>query len=815
MPTVGSVLSVDINDEVKKSYIDYAMSVIVGRALPDVRDGLKPVHRRILYAMYDAGITPDKPHKKSAVVVGNVLARFHPHGDSAVYDALVRLAQDFSCRYPLVDGHGNFGSIDGDSPAAMRYTEVRLEQIAMQLLVDINQDTVDFVPNYDNSQKEPDVLPSRIPNLLVNGSAGIAVGMATNIPPHNLSEVINGLIHLIANPEASIAELMQYIPGPDFPSGGYILGHKGIEDAYKTGRGSVIMRGKAEIEEGPNGRNQILITELPYQVNKARLVGKIAELIREKKLEGISDLRDESDRSGMRIVIELKRDAVPKVVLNRLYKHTRLQDTFGVIMIALVDGEPRLLNLKEVLEYYLEHQITVVRRRTQYQLRRAENRLHIVDGLVIALDHIDAVIKLIRASQTEEEARQGLMGNFGLSEKQAQAILDMRLRRLTGLERSKLIDEKRELEELISYLKGLLSDEELIKGVVRDELLEVKEKFGDDRRTVITSKSHEVKLEDIIPEEYVVVTLTRRGYIKRTLLNTYRGQHRGGRGVLALTTKGEDFVEQLFVASTHHYLLFFTDRGKVYRLKIYEIPEGSRQAKGTALVNLLPLQGDEEVNAVIPLREFRDDQYLFMATKQGLVKKGVLSDYDSNRKDGIIALRLRPGDDLIGVRLSKGNDDLILATKNGMSLCFNEDDVRPMGRVAQGVRGIRLEPGDEIIGMERLRPGTQVLAITEKGFGKRTDVSEYRVQNRGGKGLITLKVTDRNGELVGIRIVEDRDEILLMSSEDSMIRIPVKEIPSQGRNTQGVKLMNLKKDERVVAVAKLPPASLDDVEKIE
>jgi len=815
MPTVGSVLPVDINEEVKKSYIDYAMSVIVGRALPDVRDGLKPVHRRILYAMYDAGITPDKPHKKSAVVVGTVLARFHPHGDSAVYDALVRLAQDFSCRYPLVDGHGNFGSIDGDAPAAMRYTEVRLAPIAMKILENINQDTVDFVPNYDNSQQEPEVLPSKIPNLLVNGSAGIAVGMATNIPPHNLGEVIDGIIHLIANPDASIPELMQYIPGPDFPSGGYILGHKGIKKAYETGRGSVVMRGKAEIEKAPNGRNQILITELPYQVNKARLVGKIAELIRDKKLEGISDLRDESDRSGMRIVIELKRDAVPKVVLNKLYKQTRLQDTFGVIMIALVDGEPRLLNLKEVLEHYLEHQITVVRRRTEYQLRRAEDRLHIVDGLVIALDHIDEVIKLIRASQTEEKARQGLMDNFNLSEKQAQAILDMRLRRLTGLERSKLLDEKKELEELISYLKSLLADEDLIKGVVRDELLEVKEKFSDNRRTVITNRSHEVKLEDIIPEEYVVVTLTRRGYIKRTPLDTYRGQHRGGRGVLALTTKGEDFVEQLFVASTHHYLLFFTNKGKVYRLKVYEIPEGSRQSKGIALVNLLPLEGDEEVNAVIPLREFRDDRYLMMATKQGLVKKGVLSDYDSVRKDGIIALRLQPGDDLIGVRLTEGNCDLILATKNGMSLCFNESDVRPMGRIAQGVRGIRLDPDDEVIGMERLKPGAQVLVVTENGYGKRTDISEYRIQNRGGKGLITLKVTDRNGHLVGVKIVEDRDEILLMSSEDSMIRIPVKEISTQGRNTQGVRLMRLKKDERVVAVAKLPPASLDDIEKVE
>lgn len=815
MPTMSSVLPVDINEEVKRSYLDYAMSVIVGRALPDVRDGLKPVHRRILYAMYDAGITPDKPHKKSAVVVGNVLARYHPHGDAAVYDALVRLAQDFSCRYPLVDGHGNFGSIDGDAPAAMRYTEVRLAPLALQMLADIDQDTVDFIPNYDGSQEEPAVLPSRIPNLLINGSAGIAVGMATNIPPHNLREVVDGLVHLIEHPEASVADLMQYIPGPDFPSGGYILGRDGIKDAYETGRGTVVMRGKAEIEKTSGGRNQIVITELPFQVNKARLVERIAELVREKKLDGISDLRDESDRSGMRVVLELRREADPGVILNMLYKHTRLQDTFGVIMLALVDGTPRVLNLKEVLTHYLEHQVTVVRRRSQYQLRRAEERLHIVDGLVIALDHIDAVITLIRQSHTDEEARKGLMENFQLSEKQAQAILDMRLRRLTGLEREKVLEEKRELEERIRGLQELLASESLIRGVVRDELLKTGKKFGDDRRTVITGKAPEVKKEDIIPEEFVVITLTRRGYIKRIPLNTYRGQHRGGRGVTALKTREEDFVEQLFVASTHHFLLFFTNRGKVYRLKVYDIPEGSRQAKGTALVNILPLAGDEVVTAVIPLREFRDDRYLFMATRQGLVKKGVLSDYDSARRDGIIALRLRPGDELIGVRLSEGRSEIILATKKGMALCFNEGDVRTMGRTASGVHGIRLDPGDEVIGMERFRAGSQVLVVTEKGYGKRTPAAGYRVQKRGGRGLITLKVTDRNGYLVGIKIVDDRDEILLMSSEDSMIRIKVQEIPLLGRNTQGVKLMRLKEEERVVAVAKLPPASIEDMEKVD
>jgi len=815
MPTGSSVIPIDINEEVKRSYLDYAMSVIVGRALPDVRDGLKPVQRRILYAMYDAGITPDKPYKKSAVVVGNVLARYHPHGDAAVYDALVRLAQDFVCRYTLVDGHGNFGSIDGDAPAAMRYTEVRLAPISLQMLADIEQETVDFIPNYDESLKEPAVLPSRIPNLLVNGSAGIAVGMATNIPPHNLSEVIDGLVHLIDHPEATIDDLMKHIPGPDFPSAGFILGRDGIRDAYTKGRGSIVMRGKAEIEKGPGNKTQIVITELPYQVNKARLIERIAQLVREKKIEGISDLRDESDRTGMRIVIEVKKDANPQVILNRLYKHTSLQETFGVIMIALVDGEPRTLNLKQVLDYYLQHQVTVIRRRTQYQLRRAQERLHIVEGLVIALDHIDEVIDLIRSSRTDQEAHSGLMEQFGLSDKQAQAILDMRLRRLTGLEREKVLDEKEELEKRISYLEALLASDQKIKGVVRKELLEIKKKFGDERRTVITAKKSEFKVEDIIPDEYVVVTLTRRGYIKRIPVNTYKGQHRGGKGITALSTKDGDLVEQLFVASTHSYLLFFTNKGKVYRIKVYDIPEGSRQAKGTALVNLIPLDNDECVTALIPLKEFRDDRYLFMATRQGVVKKGVLSEYDAVRKDGLIAIRLHPGDELIGVRLTEGNSDLMLVTKKGKSLCFNEKDVRCMGRTAYGVLGIRLDPGDEVVGMERLGQANQVLVVTEKGYGKRTDLKEYRLQKRGGKGIITLKVTERNGHLVSTKVVNEQDEVLLMSSDDSIIRIPVKEITLQGRNTQGVRLMRLNEEERVVAVAKVPPASINDVEKVD
>ncbi len=805
MAAPGSVvLPVDINEEVQKSYLDYAMSVIVGRALPDVRDGLKPVHRRILYAMYDAGMGPDRPHKKSAVVVGNVLARYHPHGDAAVYDALVRLAQDFACRYPLVDGHGNFGSVDGDAPAAMRYTEVRLAPVALAVLADIDQETVDFVPNYDGSLKEPAILPSRIPNLLINGSSGIAVGMATNIPPHNLAEVIDGLVYLIDHPEATVQDLMRFIPGPDFPTGGFILGQEGVRAAYETGRGTVVMQGRASIEKGPGGRAHIVITELPYQVNKARLVERIAELIREKKIDGVSDLRDESDRTGMRVVLELRREANPRVILNRLYRHTQLQETFGVIMLALVDGEPRVLNLRQVLEHYLNHQIVVVTRRTQYQLRRAEERLHIVEGLVIALRRIDEVIALIRRAKNVEEARQGLQEGFLLTERQAQAILDMRLQRLTALEREKVESERRELEERIARLKELLAREELIRGVIRTELLEFKEKFGDARRTQIVGPPPEVSREDIIPEEIVVITLTRRGYIKRIPVQVYRGQHRGGRGVTALTTRDEDFVEHLFVTTTLHYLLFFTNKGKVYRLKVYDLPEGSRQAKGVALVNLLPLAGDEEVTAVIPLREYGEEHYLFLATKQGMVKKGRLREYESARRDGIIALRLHPGDELIGVKLTGGESELLLATRAGLVLRFHEEEVRPMGRTAAGVRGIRLRPGDEVVGMEQVRPQGQLLAATEKGYGKRTPLEEYRRQGRGGKGIITLKVTERNGPLAGIKVVGEQDEVLLMSGEGSMIRLAVREIPQQGRATQGVRLMRLEPGDRLVALAKVP-----------
>lgn len=809
--TSGTIVPVDINKEVQRSYMDYAMSVIVGRALPDVRDGLKPVHRRILYAMYDTGMGPDRPHKKSAVVVGNVLARYHPHGDASVYDALVRLAQPFSCRYPLVDGHGNFGSIDGDAPAAMRYTEVRLAPLALSLLADIDQETVDFVPNYDGTMTEPSVLPCRVPNLLINGSAGIAVGMATNIPPHNLTEVVSGLVYLIDHPDATIEDLMQLIPGPDFPSAGFILGDDGIKSAYQTGRGIVIMQGKTEIELTDGGRTQILITELPYQVNKARMVERIAEMVREKKLEGISDLRDESDRNGMRVVLELRRDANANVIINRLYKHTQLQESFGINMLALVEGTPQTLNLRQVLSYYLDHQVVVVTRRTQFQLKKALERLEIVEGLSIALRHLDEVIALIRRSQTADEARGGLMQNFGLSERQAQAILDLRLHRLTGLEREKVEAERRDLEERIAYLNTLLSNENLLRDVIRKELSEYKIKFGDARRTQIIGPAPEFRKEDTIPDEDAVITLTHRGYIKRIPLNAYRGQHRGGRGVTALTTRSEDFVEQLFVTTTLHYLLFFTNKGKVYRLRVYDLPEGSRQAKGTALVNLLPFAGDEDVTAVIPLREFDDNSYIFMATKLGIAKKGRLAEYDSARRDGIIAIRLRDDDELIGAKLTNGKNDVILATRDGLAICFAEDEVRPTGRATSGVHGIRLRGDDEVVGMERKESSGDLLVVSEYGYGKRTSLKSYRRQGRGGKGVTTLRLTDRNGRLVGIKVAGSDDEVLLMSSEGIVIRIPVGEVSRQGRSTQGVRVMRMDKGDKVVAVAKLPPATLKEI----
>ncbi|HOV80162.1 MAG TPA: DNA gyrase subunit A [Bacillota bacterium] len=804
MPSLtGRVIPIDINEEMKHSYLDYAMSVIVGRALPDVRDGLKPVHRRILYAMHSLGLTPDKPHRKSAYIVGEVLAKYHPHGDVAVYDALVRLAQDFACRYPLVDGHGNFGSVDGDSPAAMRYTEARMARITLEMLADIEKETVGFIPNYDGKTEEPTVLPSRIPNLLVNGSSGIAVGMATNIPPHNLGEVIDGINMLIDNPEAGVKELMRVINGPDFPTGGKIIGREGIWDAYLTGRGSIKVRARATVEKMSGGKNCIIVNQLPYQVNKARLIEKIAELVKDKKIDGISDLRDESDRRGMRIMIELRRDANPQVILNQLYKHTQMQETFGVIMLALVNGQPRVLNLKEMLFYYLEHQKDVVVRRTKFDLNKAEARAHIVEGLRIALVYLDEVIKTIRASRTPDTARKALVEKFSLSEKQAEAIVEMRLRQLTGLEREKLEQEHKELTEKIACLRAVLSDEKKVLKIVKDELGEIRKKFADARRTVISDESVSLDAEDLIPEEDVVITVTNQGYIKRIPLDTYRSQRRGGRGVTAMGTKEEDFVRHLFITTTHHFFLFFTNQGKVYRLKVHEIPEAGRQAKGTAIVNLLYVEGDERITTVIPVREFSPGQYLFMATRYGMVKKTPLNEYDTSRRDGIIAISLREGDQLVDVKLTSGEEEIIMASRDGLAIRFPEKEVRSMGRNTSGVRGMRLAAGDEVVGMETVRPDACLLAVTENGFGKRTDLSEYRSQSRGGKGIINIKMTERNGGVVAIQVVKDEEEIMMISAEGIIIRIKAEDISKTGRSTQGVRLMRIDQGDSLVAVAKV------------
>ncbi|MBS3970992.1 MAG: DNA gyrase subunit A [Clostridia bacterium] len=799
----GKVVPVNIEQEMKKSYIDYAMSVIVGRALPDVRDGLKPVHRRILYAMYESGMTPDKPHKKSANVVGNVLAKYHPHGDSAVYDAMVRMAQDFSFRYPLVDGHGNFGSVDGDSAAAMRYTEARMAKIAMELLKDINKETVDFTPNYDESTEEPMVLPSKAPNLLINGSAGIAVGMATNIPPHNLGEVIDGVIDLIDNPDISIDGLMKRVKGPDFPTAGIILGTEGIKKAYRTGRGSIKIRAKAEIEKLNNGKTQVIITEIPYQVNKARLIEKIAELAREKKVEGITDLRDESDRKGMRIVIELRKDANPNVLLNQLYKHTQLQENFGVIMLAIVEGAPKVLNLKQVLEHYVDHQKNVIVRRTKYDLKKARERAHIVEGLRIALRNLDAIIKLIRSSKNTEEAKVNLINNFSLSDIQAQAILDMRLQRLTALEREKLENEYKELMEKIDYYLKILADEKLVMGIIKDELKEVKQQYNDPRRTHINLEDEVLEIEDLIEQEEVVITITHRGYIKRLNVDTYKSQKRGGRGISGMATRDEDFVEHIFVANTHQYLLFFTNKGKVYRLKVHEIPEASRQARGTSIVNLLYLESGESLTTVIPVKEFEEGKNLITITAKGIVKKSDLSDYDTSRKDGIIALTLSEGDELIGVRLTDGNKELILGTRKGKSIRFSEKEVRKMGRTARGVKAIELSAEDRVVSMDIIEKESQVICVTENGFGKRTNSEEYRIQSRGGKGILALKITEKTGCLVGLRVVQEQQELMIVTKDGIIIRTDIEGISQMGRVTQGVKLMRIGERDKVSALAKL------------
>ncbi|WP_195574033.1 DNA gyrase subunit A [Paenibacillus sp. 1001270B_150601_E10] len=790
----------DIGTEMRESFLDYAMSIIVSRALPDVRDGMKPVHRRILYAMSELGMSPDKPYKKSARIVGEVIGKYHPHGDSAVYETMVRMAQDFSLRYMLVDGHGNFGSIDGDMAAAMRYTEARLSKISMEMLRDLNKETVDFAPNYDGEEKEPVVLPARFPNLLVNGLSGIAVGMATNIPPHNLIEVINGVQALIKDPELTPIDLMDYIHGPDFPTAGLIMGREGIRQAYMTGRGSVVMRARAEIEEN-NGKARIVVNEIPYQVNKARLVEKIAELVRDKKIDGITDLRDESDRNGMRIVIELRRDVTPSVVLNNLYRHTQMQVNFGVNMLALVNQEPRVLNLRDVLHYYIEHQVEVIRRRTQFDLNKAEARAHILEGLRIALDHLDEIIALIRASRNDEEARNGLMERFELSFEQAQAILDMRLRRLTGLERDKIEEEYNELLAKIAEFKAILADEQLVLQIVHDELEEVKQKYGDERRTEITF-GDDIMDEDLIPREDVIITITHSGYIKRLPATTYRSQKRGGRGVVGMGMKDDDFVEHLFVTNSHHYLMFFTDKGKVYRIKAYEIPDLSRTARGTPVINLIQIEQGETINAVIPVEEFGGEQYLFFATRQGIVKKTPLIDYNNIRKGGLIAINLRDDDDLIGVRLTDGEREIIMGTKNGMSIRFSEKDVRSMGRSATGVKGINLDSDDRVIDMDVIDPAQDVLIVTTKGYGKRTPTEEYRSQTRGGKGIKAINVTEKNGPLAGLKVVSDDDDLMVITESGTIIRTSISGISQLGRYAQGVKIINIRDEDAVSTVTR-------------
>ncbi len=797
------IVPVKIEEEMQKSYIDYAMSVIVSRALPDVRDGMKPVHRRILYVMNELSLWPEKPFRKSASIVGDVMGNYHPHGDAAIYDALVRLSQDFSMRYPLVNGHGNFGSIDNDPPAAMRYTEAKLQKISLEMLTDIDKETVDFVPNYDDRLKEPSVLPAKLPNLLINGSYGIAVGMACNIPPHNLTEVINGTIAQIDNPDITNEELMNYIKGPDFPTAGLILGKDGIKDAYTTGRGKVCVRAKAEIEEDAKGRFHIIVTEIPYQVNKAALVENIAKLVGLKVIEGISDLRDESDREGLRIVIDLKKDANPNVVLNLLYKHTQLQTTQSMLMLAIVDGQPKVLKLNEILDCYIKHREQVVVRRTKFDLSKAEARLHILEGLKIAIDNIDEIIAIIRAAYDDAQVR--LMQRFGLSEIQANAILEMKLRTLQGLQREKIESEYNELVELIKHLKEILASESLVKQIIKEELLELKNKYGDERRTHITHAEGDIDIESLIKEETNVVTLTHFGYIKRIAADMYRSQKRGGKGLTAMNTREEDFVKQLFVTSTHDYIMFFTSKGKAFRLKAYEIPEASRTAKGMAIVNLLQLSQGEKITAVIPVKDYNADLYVLMATKNGLIKKTKLEEYSNIRKTGIQGITLKEDDELIDVRLTDGSNDIVMATRSGLSIRFKEEEVRPVGRTSMGVKGIALGKDDIVIGMEPISSDKDyILAITENGFGKRTEVEEYRCQARSGKGVLTYKTTPKTGHIIGIKIVSDTDDVMMITDTGVIIRINVKDISVLGRNTQGVTLMRTSDGGKVVNIAKIP-----------
>ncbi len=806
------VKKIDIDKEMRTSYLDYSMSVIVGRALPDVRDGLKPVHRRILYALNDLGMTHTKPHKKSARIVGEVLGKYHPHGDTAVYDTMVRMAQNFSYRYMLVDGHGNFGSIDGDSAAAMRYTEARMSSIASEMMTNINKDTVDFIPNFDESLKEPEVLPARFPNLLVNGTSGIAVGMSTSIPPHNLGEIIDGVIKLIDNPEINTKELMGTIKGPDFPTGGQIMGRGSIYKAYKNGRGKLTVRAKTRVEDLSVNRKQIIVDELPYQVNKARLIKKIADLVKDEKLESISDIRDESDRDGMRIVIELKREATPKVVLNQLFKHSRLQVTFSVIMIALVDKEPKVLSLKEILEHYLEHQKEVIRRRTQYDLDKALDRAHILEGYRIALANIDEIVEMIKNADEVDTARINLMENYELSETQANAILRMRLQSLTGLERDKIETEYKDLQEKITYYRSILASEEKLLEIIKEEILAIKEKYNDQRRTSIMNRATDLELEDLIEEEQIVVTMTNQGYIKRMPLDLYRSQRRGGKGVIGISTKEEDFVENIFTTTTHYKFLFFTNQGRVYRLKGYQIPETGRQARGTAIVNLLELEEGEKINAVIPIKEFPEDAYLIMATKNGLIKKTALDEYDTNYT-GLIAVNLRENDELIGVRIIEEDENIFLVTRNAKAIHFNEADVRSVGRNSYGVKGINLAADDQVIDMGIDSAGEELLVITENGYGKRTPIADYRIQNRAGKGIITANITEKNGKLAAARIVDDSLEMMVITQDGIIIRVPAAEISTTGRNTMGVKIINVGEEDRVVSLARINDDILEEEEE--
>ena len=807
----GNIIKRDIDEEMRTAYIDYAMSVIVSRALPDVRDGLKPVHRRILYAMHEDGITSDKPYRKCANTVGSVLGRYHPHGDSSVYDAMVRMAQDFSLRYMLIDGHGNFGSIDGDGAAAMRYTEARMSKIAEYMLTDIEKNTVDFMPNYDDRLQEPTVLPSKIPQLLINGSSGIAVGMATNIPPHNLTEVCDGLIRIIENPNTTDEELMSIIKGPDFPTGGMILGKDGIKEAYRTGKGKIVVRAEAEIEEMANNKQRIIVTSLPYQVNKARLIENISKLVREKRIEGISELRDESDRNDrVRIVIELKRDARAQVVLNQLYKNTQMQDTFGAILLALVDGEPKILTLRQCLDYYIDHRKTVILRRTKFELDKALARAHILEGLRIAIDNIDEVISIIRSSY--DDAKERLIERFGLTDIQAQAILDMRLKTLSGLQREKIEEEYKQLMELIAHLREILNNEQLVYDIIKEDLEEVKTKFGDERLTKIKPAEGDIEEEDLIKEEQTIVALTHFGYIKRMPADTYKSQRRGGKGITGISTRADDFVTEIFTASTHDTILFFSNKGKLYRLRGYEIPEAGRTAKGTAIVNLLSLDPGEKITAVIPISNFAEGKYLLMATQKGFIKKTALTEYNSARKTGLQAITLKEEDELIAVRLTDGQDNVVLVTEDGMSITFSEQDVRPMGRTAQGVIGIKLGDGDKVIGMESIIDGANatLLAITEHGFGKRTDLDEYRVQNRGGRGVITYKVTQKTGKLVGIRVTDDSNDIMMITDTGTIIRISVKDVSVLGRSTQGVTLMRTNDGGKVVSIELVEPEETNE-----